>query len=93
MAIDFIPKIRPENYPIFLGIPANDFPKTFKEWERMMLQKKDDFLLRWGTSDPSITNVEINPGEFIEYCRTTKPKSTLEAILRLALEKGMGQRN
>ena len=40
MAVFFLPKIGPENYPIFLTIEANDFPKTFKEWERMMLQKK-----------------------------------------------------
>jgi hypothetical protein len=88
MAIFFLPKIRPENYPIFLAIEANDFPKTFKEWERVMLQKKDNFLLQW--ADSAITNVEINPGKFIEYCRVTKPKSTLEAILRLATEKGTG---
>ncbi len=88
MAVFFLPKIGPENYPIFLTIEANDFPKTFKEWERMMLQKKEDLLFRW--ADSSITHVEINPGKFIKYCGVTKPNSTLEAILRLATEKVAG---
>ena len=40
-----------------------------------------------GASTAVITNVEINPGKFTDYCRVTKPDSTLEAILRLATEK------
>jgi hypothetical protein len=90
MAVFFLPKIGPENYPIFLAIEANDFPKTFQEWERVLLNKKDQLLLEWQRSDPSITNVEINPGKFIECCRVTKPKSTLEAIFRFATKKGLG---
>ena len=92
MATDFLPKISDKNYPFFIEIPANDFPKTFQEWERMLLQKKDDFMLQWHPNG-AITNVEINPGEFAEFCRTTKTNSTLEAIFRLAKKKGTGERN
>jgi hypothetical protein len=89
MSSAWLPEIGPENYPAFLTIPANDFPKTFKEWDRMLSRKSDDLQLQFHPHG-GIINVKINPGEFIEHCRTTRPKSTLEALFRFAIKKGGG---
>jgi hypothetical protein len=91
MSILPVPKLDPREYHAFLTLPNNDFPKTFKEWERYIGNKSDKHAFQWKPPG-DIQEVKINPSEFTAYCRATKSKCTVEAVERLAAEKSTGER-
>ena len=81
-----IPIIRPADYETFRSILNNEIPDTYEEWVQNYAKVTQEFLAR---SEPH-RGVQVDPHEFIRFCRSCNAVPGVESLGEFAVEKASG---
>jgi len=85
MPVFNMPLILKDDYDAFRCLLQN-LPPTYEVWLHRHTGKKDQHILQWGIGSVKITEVEVNPNDFSQYCDRTRADRTLESLDRFAEE-------
>jgi hypothetical protein len=77
------PLIEARDYEAFVGLPNNDFPQTFPEWEQRRFQRRGSWL---GQNIRTI-DVPVSSDEFTVYCRTRGSRYTVDNLYSFVADK------
>lgn len=83
---EFLPVIIRQQYELFRKLPQSDLPNTYDEWLNLHTNIKRER----GQMGFNIREVQIDPHQFAEYCRSRGIAADGLRLSHFAREKGLG---
>lgn len=81
-----IPLITPQDFNAFRGLLSPDFANSYDEWFNLHTKEK----LERGQVGFDIHEIQVDPNEFVRYCRACGVTPNRKTLLDFAIEKDAG---